>query len=473
MNAMASPDTHEAVDKLLEEMRPVVEPLQASFNVTNGFSRGAHNWILHSNRNIDPSDTLAPVVDAIRRIRDVQNGMTDTLDDQGKELVEIKEKQAEITSELKALRDGTAAFEAQMQLDGEEAISKHPDATVRVLSAAVRHLQNNQAQMREIITTLRDQLANKDDEKRKEQKRRELEPVRAKPVEQAGRSYATELPIRKKIREIGKGGLGLAPEISHRPPIGPRFEVDRSIADLNMRLQSLESGFAKGKQEFTFNFEKKLKDLEENLFVESSNQTLTTTLNRVYLATQVETLKHQMAVIWHILALAQSMPDSPIRGVEAGKATSGEYASSITYWRDKLVNASKNEGREQSSINSIMGTIKSSLPRQKGGWSNPNVEKPPDGNGASFLTKIGKWFQACFDDIHETRLRVCPATRLKDLSTTRKRSAEDVLTELRAKRRLAEAVPRGLITGDLYPPGRDVDSYRPKGQAPSNHGGKT
>ena len=77
-------------------MRPVIEPLQAGSNATNRFTRSAHNWILHSNRDIDPSHDLAPVFDAIRRIRDVQNGMTDTLDDQGKGLTEIKEKQAGI-----------------------------------------------------------------------------------------------------------------------------------------------------------------------------------------------------------------------------------------------------------------------------------------------------------------------------------------------------------------------------------------
>ena len=303
-------------------MRPVIEPLQAGSNATNRFTHSAHNWILHSNRDIDPSHDLAPVVDAIRRIRDVQNGMTDTLDGQGKELTEIKERQAGIMSELEALRDGTAAFEAHMQLESEEAGSMHPDATIRVLSAAVRHLQNNQTQMREIITTLRDQLDNKNKEKRKELEMRELELVKAKPAKQHKNSRAAELPIRKKIREIGKSGSGLAPDLSHRPPIGPRSELDRSILDLNTRLQSLESNFAKGKQEFAFNFEKRLKDFEKGLFVESSNQTLTTTLNRVYLATQIETLKHEMAIIWHILMEAENIPNSPVYGVQAGKEAS-------------------------------------------------------------------------------------------------------------------------------------------------------
>ena len=290
----------------------MIEPLQAGSNATNRFTHSAHNWILHSNRDIDPSHDLAPVVDAIRRIRDVQNGMTDTLDGQGKELIEIKERQAGIMSELEALRDGTAAFEAHMRLESEEAGSMHPDATIRALSVAVRHLQNNQTQMKEIITTLRDQLANKDKEKRKEL-------VKAKPAEQLKNSRAAELPIRKKIREIGRSGSGLAPGLSHRPPIGPRSELDRLILDLNTRLQSLESNFVKGKQEFAFNFEKKLKDFEKILFEESSNQTLTTTLNRVYLATQIETLKHQMAAIWHILTEAENIPNSPIYGAQAGK----------------------------------------------------------------------------------------------------------------------------------------------------------
>jgi len=300
----------------------VIKQFQADSNATNGFTRSAHNWILHSNRDIGPLHNLAPVVDAIRRIRDVQNGMTDTLDDQGKELTEIKEKQAKIMSELEALRDGTAAFEAHMQLESEEAGSKHPDATIRVLSAAVRHLQNNQTQMGEIITTLRDQLDNKDKEKGKELEMRELKLVEAKAAEQRKNSRAAELPIRKKVREIGKSGSGLAPDLSHRPSTGPRSELDRSILDLNTRLQSLESNFAKGKQEFAFNFEKKLKDFEKILLVESSNQTLTTTLNRVYLATQIETLKHQMAAIWHILTKAESIPNSPVYGVQTGKVAS-------------------------------------------------------------------------------------------------------------------------------------------------------
>ena len=303
-------------------MRPVIRRLQADSNATNGFTRSAHNWILHSDRDIDPSHNLAPVVDAIRRIRDVQNGMTDTLDDRRKELTEIKEKQAGIMSELEALRDGAAAFEAHMQLESEEAGSKYPDATIRALSAAVRHLQNNQTQMREIITTLRDQLDNKDKKKMKELEMRELELVEAKPAEQPKNSRAAELSIRKKIREIEKSGSGSAPDLSHRPPIGPRSELDRSILDLNTRLQSLESNFAKGKQEFAFNFEKKLKDFEKNLVVESSNQTLTMTLNRVYLATQIETLKHQMAVIWHILTEAENIPNSPVYGAQAGKVAS-------------------------------------------------------------------------------------------------------------------------------------------------------
>ena len=84
----------------------------------------------------------------------------------------------------------------------------------------------------------------------------------------------------------------------------------------------MESNFAKGKQEFAFNFEKKLKDFEKDLFVESSNQILTTTLNRVYLATQIETLKHEMAVIWHILMEAENIPNSPVYGVQAGKVAS-------------------------------------------------------------------------------------------------------------------------------------------------------
>lgn len=119
-----------------------------------------------------------------------------------------------------------------------------------------------------------------------------------------------------------------------------------------------------------------------------------------------------------------------------------------------------------------MGTIKSSLPRQKGGWNNPNVEKAPDGTGAIFLAKIGRWLQSCFDDIHETRLRVCPTTITMDLITTRKRPADEVLTEFQAKRRLAEAVPQGLIGGSFYPPNRGIDSYRPKSQALSSRGGK-
>ena len=296
-------------------MRPVIEPLQADSNTANGLTRSAHNWILHSNGDTNPPQNLATVVDAIRRIRDVQNGMTDTLDDQGRELAEIKEKQAEIMSELETLRDGSAALEAHMQLENEEADSKHPDATIRALSVAVRHLQNNQTQMKEIITTLRDQLANKDKGKRKEL-------MKAKPAEQLKNSRAAELPIRKKIREIGRSGSGLAPGLSHRPPIGPRSELDRLIVDLNTRLQSLESNFAKGKQEFAFNFEKKLKDFEKFLFEESGNQTLTTTLNRVYLATQIETLKHQTAVIWHILTEAENIPNSPVYGAQAGKVAS-------------------------------------------------------------------------------------------------------------------------------------------------------
>jgi hypothetical protein len=95
-----------------------------------------------------------------------------------------------------------------------------------------------------------------------------------------------------------------------------------------------------------------------------------------------------------------------------------------------------------------MGTIKSSLPRQKGGWNNPNVEKAPDGTGVSFLKKVGRWLQSCFDDIHETRLRV------------------------QAKRRLTEAVPQGFIRGSFYPPSRGIDSYHPKSRAPSSRGGK-
>ena len=118
-----------------------------------------------------------------------------------------------------------------------------------------------------------------------------------------------------------------------------------------------------------------------------------------------------------------------------------------------------------------MGTIKSSLPRQKGGWNNPNVEKAPDGTGVSFLKKVGGWLQSCFDDIHETRLRVSPTTITTDFITTRKRPADEVLTEFQAKRRLAETVPQGLIGGSFYPPNR-IDSYHPKSRASSSRGGK-
>jgi hypothetical protein len=334
--------TGQAIDELIAEMSSAApEPPRAD----------AHNWVLHGDLTLPATDRLSPLVDAIRRIADVQDGLAATLEQQGEQMRQMGKTQDTIVRDLAKLRNGTPALD-DPTLESGSAAFKHPDATVRILSAAVRRLQTNQAEIRADFVNLQGKVVDKgkqpilpkENEKPAGLDKMDVDlptgPSKGRVMSLALRPHVREIdrqlqeqkigkqapPEQKKTSTFGSGfGFTFAGVTSGKEgeEVRGRKPIEQIISNVNTRCQSLEQLRKRDFDILSRDIErikskilnpapailaKDIDTIKGHLATLIGQREHTTVVNHLRSTVKVEVLEQQMVMVLQVLADSVELP---------------------------------------------------------------------------------------------------------------------------------------------------------------------
>ncbi|KAF2813527.1 uncharacterized protein BDZ99DRAFT_474167 [Mytilinidion resinicola] len=453
-STMASTATEQAIDDLINEMSSAADAQPQG--------EPAHNWILHSDVSLPASNQLTPLVDAIRRIADVQDGLAATLDAQGEQMRKIAETQGKLVKDLAEMREGTTALDAQAHLESETA-SKHPDTTVRILSASVRHLQTNQAQICTDLATVMGKATQNGKEKQKENEKPDGADKMDVDIPTCPKPRSLALALRPHVHENArpqqvptepKKASAKAPEKTDK--VGGDREIpgpiQQTLTNINSRYQNLE-GLRK-RDYFA---------LKGHLLAVGQRERMNV-VNHLRSSAKVEVLQQQMAAVLGALGDVTELPREVVHKFRNCVAACQDLENKMVYWRQRLQRATTvGDDRLENSVNTAIGELRRARDGSPGPPHQPNTE------GIDLLISVGEWMLQSYAGIlrvgQDGGPNASPSTPPTFFQARKRPVEEEDEYYGRLKRRPAEESPRGRNLGPERAPFRESfrgDFYTPR-----------
>ncbi|KAF2496408.1 hypothetical protein BU16DRAFT_538949 [Lophium mytilinum] len=464
MDTMASTATEQAIDDLINEMSSAADAQPQG--------EPAHNWILHSDVSLPASNQLTPLIDAIRRIADVQDGLAATLNAQGEQVRKVAETQDKLVKDLAELREGTIALDAQAHLESETA-SKHPDTTVRILSASVRHLQANQAQIRTELGNVMSKATQNGKEKLKENEKPDGAGKMDVDIPTGPRPRSSALALRPHVRENArsqevpsepKNTSANIPEKSDK--VGREKEtpgsIQQTLSNVNSRCQQLEllrkrdfSAHKANRAELEAGYfalradhsvlRRDHSELKRDLVAIGQRERIDV-VNHLRSSVKVEVLQQQMAMVLSALGNLTELPREVNHRFHNCVVSCQVMENNMDYWKKRLQRATTvGDDRLVNSVNTAVGELRRARDGSPGPPHQPNAE------GIDLLITVGEWMLQSYAGIlrvgKDSGASMLPPTP-PTFSHTRKRPVEDDDEYYgRLKRRPADEHSRGRSLG--------------------------